>query len=92
MTLFGIVGCMVLMVGGLGMRDTMSAFLDLLDKDISNYATKVNLADNADSAKAKALAAELDGDWESLTGISLGGDTVSLDVVHNPNELYNLNP
>lgn len=90
MTLFGIVGCMVLMVGGLGMRDTMAGFLDLLDKDISNYATKVNLVDNADSEKAKALATELDGDWESLTGISLGGDTVSLDVVHNPNELYNI--
>ena len=90
MTLFGIVGCMVLMVGGLGMRDTMSGFLDLLDKDISNYATKVNFVDNADSEKAKALASELDGDWESLTGISLDGDTVSLDVVHNPNALYNI--
>ena len=90
MTLFGIVGCMVLMVGGLGMRDTMAGFLDLLDKDISNYATKINLVDNADSAKAKALAAELDADWESLTGISLEGDTVTLDVVHNPNKKLNI--
>ncbi len=90
MTLFGIVGCMVLMVGGLGMRDTMSGFLDLLDKDISNYATKVNLVDNADSKKAKDLAGELEGDWEALTGISLGGDTVTLDVVHNPNEKLNI--
>lgn len=40
MTLFGIVGCMMLMVGGLGMRDTMSGFLDLLDKDISDYDGK----------------------------------------------------
>ena len=29
MTLFGIVGCMVLLVGGLGMKDTMDAFLDV---------------------------------------------------------------
>lgn len=90
MTLFGIVGCMVLMVGGLGMRDTMSGFLDLLDKDISNYATKVNLVDNADIGEAKKLASELDGDWESLTGISLEGDTVSLDIVHNPKAMYNI--
>lgn len=90
MTLFGIVGCMVLMVGGLGMRDTMAGFLDLLDKDISNYATKVNLVDNADSEKAKALASELNGDWESLTGISLDGDTVSLDIVHNPEGMFNV--
>ncbi len=90
MTLFGIVGCMVLMVGGLGMRDTMSGFLDLLENDISNYTTKVNLTDNADSAKAKALCGELDGDWESLTGISLKGDTVTLDIIHNPNRLFNV--
>ena len=90
MTLFGIVGCMVLMVGGLGMRDTMAGFLDLLDKDISNYSTKVNLAENADSAKAKQLAEELEGDWEALTGISLDGDTVTIDVVHNPNARLNI--
>lgn len=90
MTLVGIIGCMVLMVGGLGMRDTMAGFLDLLDNDISNYTTKVNLVDNADSNKAKALASELGGDWESLSGISLDGDTVTLDVVHNPNGLLNV--
>ena len=89
-TLFGIVGCMVLMVGGLGMRDTMSGFLDLLDKDISNYTTKVNLIDDADLKQSRALCDELDGDWESLSGISLDGDTVTLDIVHNPGGLLNV--
>ena len=90
MTLFGIVGCMILLVGGLGMRDTMAGFLDLLDNDISNYTTKVNLVDDADKEKAISLADDLDGDWESLTGISLSGDTVALDVVHNPHDLLNI--
>ena len=90
MTLFGIVGCMVLMVGGLGMRDTMAGFLELLDKDISNYSVKVNLVDNADTVRAKSLADELEGDWESLSGISLDGETVSLDIIHNPNALMNV--
>ena len=90
MTLFGIVGCMVLMVGGLGMRDTMSGFLELLDKDISNYATKVNLTDDADLKKSKELYGELGGDWESLCGISMGGDTVTLDIIHNPKHMLNV--
>ena len=90
MTLFGIIGCVVLMVGGLGMRDTMSGFLDLLDKDISNYTTKVNLVDNADLESSKSLCGKLDGDWESLSGISFEGDTVSLDIVRNPNKLFNV--
>ncbi|MBQ5398177.1 MAG: ABC transporter permease [Ruminococcus sp.] len=90
MTLFGIVGCMVLMVGGLGMRDTMAGFLNLLDHDISNYTTKVNLVDDADMKKSKELYRELGGDWESLAGISLDGDTVTLDIVHNPSGLFNV--
>lgn len=90
MTLFGIVGCMVLMVGGLGMRDTMSGFLDLLNNDISNYTTKVNLVDSAGKKESISLADDLNGDWESLSGISLDGDTVTLDVVHNPNNLMNI--
>ena len=90
MTLFGIVGCMILMVGGLGMRDTMAGFLDLLDSDISNYTTKVNLVDNAEKKDVLKLADEIGGDWESLSGISLDGDTVSLDVIHNPNNMLNV--
>ena len=51
---------------------------------------KVNLVDNADTVKAKSLADELKGDWESLSGISLDGETVSLDIIHNPNALMNV--
>lgn len=90
MTLLGIVGCMVLMVGGLGMRDTMAGFLDLLNNDISNYTTKINLIDDADVKKSKSLVEEAGGDWESLCGISLDGDTVTLDIIHNPNGLFNV--
>ena len=40
--------------------------------------------------KGKSACEELDGDWESLSGISLDGDTVTLDIVHNPNEMFNV--
>lgn len=83
MTLVGIVGCMVLLVGGLGMRDTMSGFLDLFDNGISHYTTKVNLAENTSLEQARPLIAELDGDWESYSGISIDGSTATLDIVHN---------
>ncbi len=83
MTLIGIVGCMVLLVGGLGMRDTMAGFLDLLDNDISHYVTKVNLVPNTGYEQAKDLIAALDGDYESLSGISIGGYTAVLDILSN---------
>ncbi len=90
MTLLGIVGCMILMVGGLGMRDTMAGFLGLLENDISDYTTKVNLVDNAEKKDALSLAADIGGDWESLSGISLDGDTVTLDIIHNPKGMLNV--
>ncbi len=83
MTLVGIIGCMVLLVGGLGMRDTMAGFLDLLDNGVSHYTTKVNLAEGTDYESAKQLIANLDADWESYSGISIDGYTATLDIVHN---------
>ena len=81
MTLVGIVGCMILLVGGLGMRDTVAGLLDLLDNGISHYATKVNLVEGTDAEKAKQLIFDLDADWESFLGISIDGYTATLDIV-----------
>jgi putative ABC transport system permease protein len=83
MTLVGIIGCMVLLVGGLGMRDTMAGFLDLLDNGVSHYATKVNVVDDTSLEQAAGLIADLDADWESYSGISIDGYTATLDIVHN---------
>ena len=83
MTLVGIIGCMILLVGGLGMRDSMSGFLDLLDNGISHYNTKVNIVENTPYKAAKPLIDELDADWESYSGISVDGETATLDIVSN---------
>jgi len=80
MTLVGVVGCMVLLVGGLGMVDTMDEFMDALDNKISNYHTKVNLADSAKKEDAIALADRLDADWEAASGVNYRGEAVALEV------------
>ncbi|MBQ7499677.1 MAG: FtsX-like permease family protein, partial [Clostridia bacterium] len=90
MTLVGIIGCMILLVGGLGMRDTMAGFLDLLDNGISHYAVKVNVVENTEREKLDRLIADLDGDWESYSGISLNGYTATLDIVHNENGRFSI--
>lgn len=80
MTLVGIIGCMLLLVGGLGMKDTMASFMKILDEDVSNYTTKVNLSESADNADAMELAEELDGDWVASAGISYEGKNVTLEI------------
>ncbi len=80
MTLVGVIGCMLLLVGGLGMKDTMENFMKMLDEDISNYMTKVNISEAADKAEVIDLAEELDGDWQASSGISYEGETVTLEI------------
>lgn len=80
MTLVGVVGCMLLLVGGLGMKDTMESFLSILNDDISNYTTKINLSETADNSESKELAESLDGDWLASSGISYQGETVTMEI------------
>ena len=81
MTLFGIVGCMVLLVGGLGMKDTMDAFLDVFYEKAINYTTRVNLdADNMTPEEGKAIAASLEGDWAASRAIQIGDRGYSLEI------------
>lgn len=80
MTLVGVIGCTILLVGGLGMKDTMERFLYMLDNDISNYATKIILAESAANEAAIALAEDVNGDWQASSGISYEGKTLTLDI------------
>ncbi|MBR7040832.1 MAG: ABC transporter permease [Clostridia bacterium] len=81
MTLFGIVGCMVLLVGGMGMKDTMDAFLDVFYEKAINYTTRVNLdSENITLEEGKALAEQLDGDWAASRAIQIGDKGYSMEV------------
>lgn len=86
MTLVGVIGCMLLLVGGLGMKDTMDKFLRILDEDISNYKTRINLSENASNDEALQLAESVDGDWLASGGISYEGETITMEVYHTDND------
>lgn len=85
MTLIGVVGCMLLLVGGLGMKDTMNGFMGLIDDEMTNYATKISVAETASNHEVRALAEGVDGDWLASSGISYEGDTVTLEIYHIEN-------
>lgn len=86
MTLFGVFGCMLLMVGGLGMQDTMEGFLETLDNDVNHYATKLTLSETADNAAGRALCDAVDGSWQASVGISYRGDATTLDIYSADND------
>ena len=86
MTLVGVIGCMLLLVGGLGMKDTMVGFMKLLDEDISNYTTRINLSETSENSESMELAEKVKGDWLASAGISYEGETVTLEIYHADNQ------
>lgn len=86
MTLLGVCGCMMILVAGLGMKDTMMYFLDTLDKDVSNYHTKISISENASSDKVKEAAKEVSGDWMATVGINYNSEAVTLEIYDINNE------
>ncbi len=80
MTLIGIIGCMLLLVGGLGMYDTMAGFLGTLDKTIMNYETRVNFAENVTNEQAIDFAEKYDGDYLASSSVQLSGEPIALEI------------
>ncbi len=81
MTLFGIVGCMVLLVGGLGMQDTADAFVDVFFDKANNYAVKINLdTESIANQEALSLAGQYDGDWVAQRSVQIGDRGFSLEI------------
>lgn len=80
MTLIGVVGCMLLLVGGLGMRDTMTGMLTTLDNRILNYETRVNFTEDVTNGQALQFAETYNGDYVASQSVQLKGDAVTLEV------------
>ncbi len=80
MSLVGIFGCMLLLVGGLGMRDTINDFVGMMGDDAGDYKTKIELSETATNSEATALADEVDGDWQASTAVSYDNENVNLEI------------
>ena len=80
MSLIGIVGCMILMVGSLGMSDTMDAFLKMYYDDATNYSSRIYLSEDASDEKKEEIRKKYDGDVSSSVSVKAKEKTVSLDI------------
>lgn len=80
MTLFGVIGCTVLLLAGQGMKDTMEDFLHKMETDVHMYATKIAVSESAGNEDALRLAQDTTGDWQAVSGISYQGQTVSMEI------------
>lgn len=80
MSLIGVLGCTILLIGGLGMKDTMSDFIRLIDREIYVYETKVNFAETASQQETRAFIEAYDADFLAETTCELDGMSVAFDI------------
>lgn len=87
MSLIGIVGCMILIIGSLGMKDTMDEFLDTYYNGALHYNTRIYFAENASAEKRAETAEKYNGDSSASLGVQIGEKTVSLDIYSLKNNM-----
>lgn len=89
MTLFGVVGCTVLVTAALGMNDTMMDFMSTYYNDIAVYESKIFLSDDAKSKDALRIAEEYDGDACASVSVQIEDKPISLDIYHIRSHAFN---
>lgn len=87
MTCFGVFGCVILVLGGLGMRNTLDSFVDLCYNKAINYQTVINISENADNDKAKSIAEIYNGDWAAKSAVELNDKAVNLEIYKTETDL-----
>jgi len=88
MTLFGVVGCMVLLVGGFGMNDTLNEFTHTFYDKVCNYKTRINFTESAPNEEIEKIAAQYHGDWVATASVQMHSKTVSFEVYSSPYGTY----
>lgn len=93
MSLIGIIGCMMIIICALGMRDTIDEFLDVCYDGAFKYSSRIYLSENASNSQGQEIADKYNGDWSATVNVQLKEKAVNLDVyslehnkVHFPDE------
>lgn len=86
MSLFGVIGCMVILIAALGMNDTMNNFSTKSYDEALNYNNKINLSDNITDDKLNELIDIYDADYSSSLGIKIDELNLILDIYNIEND------
>lgn len=80
MSLVGIVGCMVIVVGTMGMRDTMNAFLSIYYDDSMKYSSRIYLSETATEEDTQKIIDTYKGDSSATVSVQIDDKAVALDI------------
>ena len=86
MSLIGILGCTIIILGSLGMSDTMDAFISDYYNGAMNYSSKIFLSETASEEDKVKIVEDNDGDYSMSLAVEIEDKAVSLDVYSVTND------
>lgn len=78
-TLIGVVGCVILIVGSMGMGDSMNGFMNILNNNM-NYTSKINLTQTATVADIDTLKEQYSADSVSQISVKYNDKSTLLEI------------
>ncbi|MCR4924716.1 MAG: ABC transporter permease [Clostridiales bacterium] len=88
MTLFGIIGCMILLVSSFGIKDSMDDFIQTFYNDSIKYANRVNLdTETITKEDIESLTDKYKADRMAKSAVQIDGDSYSLEIYNIKNGL-----
>ncbi len=86
MSLLGVIGCMVILVGAMGMKDTATEFIDSYYEGAMNYKTCIYLDTAASDAARDETITLYGGNYSATVPVEIEEKAVSLTVWSLPND------
>ena len=86
MSLIGVVGCMVILIVSLGMKDTMNEYLDIYYNGVMQYNSKVYFTDEATAEQKENLIDIYQSDTSASVGVKIKEQAVALDIYNIEND------
>lgn len=91
MSLFGVFGCTLIILAALGMRDTMTAFLDDYYGSMVNYESRIYISDKATNDEIKNIQDEYGVAWSSEETVKHEDFPITLEVYDIGKDMIRLN-
>ncbi len=88
MSLLGVVGCMVLLVGAFGMSDTARAFVNTYYDRVTVYSSRISIPESMSDEEALAIEKEYQGDHSATIAAEAEGESLSLEIYSIQNGNY----
>lgn len=90
MSIFGVLGCTLLLFATFGMKSTMNDYIDANYNIAMNYETSITLSDNVTNNRALEIANQYNGDYSSSIATKVDGTTYVLTLLNNNNDKVRL--